>query len=836
MFEILLSFLSWWVLLEIIGLAALPLCYRLFSRLPDGGYGLSKALGLLWAGYIFWLGAHFLGNSPRLAALAIGLVGLASALAYRRGQAPEEGLLGFLRRHRKVILAEEVIFGVAFMAWTFVRAYNPEISGTEKPMEITFLNATLRSAYFPPHDPWLSGFAISYYYFGYVLMAMLAQLSGLPSAVAFNLGIALLFALTASGAFSLAYNLAVVGGGEWGAGLSYGLLGSAGVVLIGNLEAVFEVLHNLPGALPDSFWAWLDIKNLATAPVSGTGIPTDHWWWWRASRVIHDVVGGQSLEVIDEFPFFSFLLGDMHPHVLALPFVLLALGFAFKILLARREKLDRVELVSLALVMGGLGFLNSWELPTYGLIAVLAYALGRWISGDRSAPSWIFEVLRFTVLLFVLSLALYLPFWISFRTQASGLLPVLFVKTRLHQYLIMFGLFIYVGVGFLIARGAELRVALGDAWARRTLGQAARVSLGLLIVPPVVALVLIGLVALDAGRRAMILEQLDRVASLVPPEIAVAARQTDLLAIAQKGWLEPLLEHPWLGLLLAALLGLAFFSVRGSLQHMRMATGSPPTRNQEASSVNRESSALFATLLLAVGLGLSLLSELFYIQDVFGTRMNTVFKLYYQAWVLLALATSYGFYYMRRQIPLGGGFTRRLVTVWSGGFALLLAASLLYPALSIPAKTASFSGASGLDGTRFLAAARPEDYEAIQWLRANIDGAPVILEATGGEYSEYGRVSAYTGLPTLLGWYGHELQWGRNADQLAGREPAIDRIYTSTDVAEVVDLLERYQIEYIYVGSLEIDQYGPQARDRFRGLLDVIYENRGVIIYATGHA
>ncbi|MBI3287093.1 MAG: hypothetical protein HYZ68_03500, partial [Chloroflexi bacterium] len=662
-----------------------------------------------------------------------------------------------------------------------------------------------------------------------------AQLSGLSSAVAFNLGIALLFALTASGAFSLAYNLAVVGGGEWGAGLSYGLLGSAGVVLIGNLEAIFEVLHNLPGVLPDAFWAWLDVKNLATAPVSGPGIPTDHWWWWRASRVIHDVVGGQSLEVIDEFPFFSFLLGDMHPHVLALPFVFVALSLAFQIFLSGRERLDRIELVSLSLVIGGLGFLNSWDLPTYGSITVLAYALGRWISGEHSTGRWISEVLRFAVVLFALSMFFYLPFWISFRSQASGLLPVLFVKTRLHQYLIMLGLFIYVGLGFMIARGAELRAALGDAWARRTLGQAARVSLGLLIVPPVVALVLIGLVALDAGRRAVILEQLDRVASLVPPEIAVAARQTDFLAIANKAWLEPLLKHPWLSLLLATFLGMAFFSVRGSWQRMGLPTGSPPTRNQEASSVNRESSALFATLLLAVGLGLTLLSELFYIQDVFGTRMNTVFKLYYQAWVLLALAASYGLYYVRQRITLAGRVVRRLGTAWSGGVALLLASSLIYPGLSIPAKTASSSTKPRLDGMAFLGAARPDDYEAIQWLRANLDGAPVILEATGGEYSEYGRVSAYTGLPTLLGWYGHELQWGRNAEQLAGREPAIDRIYTSPDVAEVVDLLERYQIEYIYVGSLEIDKYGRQARDRFRGLLDVIYESRGVIIYATGH-
>ncbi|GAG40340.1 unnamed protein product, partial [marine sediment metagenome] len=237
----------------------------------------------------------------------------------------------------------------------------------------------LRSETFPPHDPWLSGFGISYYYFGYLMMAMLTKLSGVPSPVAFNLGITLLFALTVTGAYALVYNL-VEGaralrlrsgqaqgsrgaGGQGGRGAGeqgpfdcaqdrrkgaeeqgklgdsltrylVPLLGPLFVAVLGNLEGVFEVLYS-KGLGSAAFWNWLDIKELVSnGRVTGRWFDLGGgWWWWRASRVIHDKdLLGNSMELIDEFPFFSFMLGDMHPHVLALPFVLLALALALNVL------------------------------------------------------------------------------------------------------------------------------------------------------------------------------------------------------------------------------------------------------------------------------------------------------------------------------------------------------------------------------------------------------------------------------------------------------------------------------------------------------------------------
>ncbi|MFQ6001398.1 MAG: DUF2298 domain-containing protein, partial [Anaerolineae bacterium] len=219
------------------------------------------------------------------------------------------------------------------------------------------------------------------------------------------------------------------------------------------------------------------------------------------------------------------------------------------------------------------------------------------------------------------------------------------------------------------------------------------------------------------------------------------------------------------------------------------------------------------------------LCEYVYIRDVFGTRMNTVFKLYYQAWVLLAIASAYGVYYLSRRLR---GVAHHL---WTTGFLILLALSLIYPLAATRSKT---SGASlTLDGMAYLAASNPDDYEAIQWLRVNVEGSPVILEAPGGSYTPFGRVSAHTGLPTLLGWSGHELQWRGTYEEPSRREPDIETLYTSLDPGETERLLEEYNIEYVYLGPLEISKYnlGRAMIDKWAAIMDLVYQQGGVTIY-----
>ncbi len=362
-----LAAIRWWAALTILGLAALPLVYTLLRRLPDRGYAFARPAGLLLVAYVFWLTGSlgFAGNDGGGIVLAIGIVAALSWLAYRRRPDTDPSLREWLRENMTTAVVTELVFLAIFALWVWVRAQNPSISATEKPMEFAFLNGVGRSPTFPPLDPWLSGFAISYYYFGYVMVSLLGRLAFVAEPQAFNLAIAWIVAGTATGAFGVVYNLIslrrntryeirdtseerpsfVISSDDMSrrssfvtkTALLWGLIAALAVPLAGNQQMALELLHG-NGVGSDSFWAWLDVRDVdgpAISPAEDGAPPryeTSAWWWWRTSRVIHEYhLSGQAeegLEPIVEVPAFSFILGDLHPHVLALPFAFLAMAVA----------------------------------------------------------------------------------------------------------------------------------------------------------------------------------------------------------------------------------------------------------------------------------------------------------------------------------------------------------------------------------------------------------------------------------------------------------------------------------------------------------------------------
>lgn len=776
--------LIWWLALDVMALSALPIAWRLLRALPDRGLLLARPLGLLLTGYLFWLlvTLGLLQNTAAGVVAALLVVGGVSlAVVRRHGRALWDDLVS----RRGIWLCGEVLFGLALCGFCLFRAYNPEIAATEKPMEFGFINATLRSRAFPPNDPWLSGYAISYYYFGYVLVAMLTRLTGLSSAITFNLAGATLFALTVSGSFSLVYNMAQA---RLPRSLTFkallrppavlaGLLGATLVALMGNLEGIFEIVR-IRGWGSQALWRWLDVKNLQGGPPTGGWIPTDSWWWWRASRIIHDRdPSGASMEVISEFPFFSFLLGDNHPHVLALPFVLLALALALSFWLRPLDEeapgdsrwrvwLRQVglpgpwELLLWGLLLGGLGFLNTWDYPIYLAIMTLVGAMRRYRRHPQGL-GWLQDALLLGGALLALGLALYAPFYISLRTQAGGIGWVGAIKTQWQQYLLMFGPFVLALAGFLAA-----------LWAR-----AGRI-----------------------GRRL--------------PALGWAAAAATLLATAlwvYLGW--------WTAALVTAMAGCA-----ATLLIWNCAA--PPGAVDYG--------ACFALLLAAMGLLMTLSVEFIFLRDLFGTRMNTVFKFYYQGWVLMGLASAYGLYDALARAHRARGWARGLGGLWGVAVGCLIACGLCYTVTATISKADGFQGRPTLDGVRYVARNRPAEFEAISWLQENAPLGAVMLEAAGGSYTEYNWISAHTGIPTLLGWDGHELQWRGNYDEPGRRAPEIARIYQSLDAAETLALLEGYGIDYVYLGPLERGKYRPSegAIAKLDGLMTRAFENEAVVIYA----
>jgi YYY domain-containing protein len=814
----------WWAVIQAFGFGALPLAYRLLRWLPDRGYALSKALGVLLVSYIFWLlnTLGFLQNSAGSILLAAAGVIALSLWIYRRGKddPEDEGLGAWLRAHLRLVLSVEALFLLAFAGWAIFRAHNPEITGTEKPMDLAFINAVARSDHFPPLDPWLSGFAISYYYFGYLIVATIAKVIAVPGEIAFNLGLAWQFAGTFIGAFGLVYNLVAAarkGRPGLGAPVGYGLLGGILVTVMGNLDGLLEVLH-VNAILPAAFWRWLDIQDLSTTLPGVTGWPPRFWWWWRASRVITDLdltgtpVG---LQPIDEFPFFSFLLGDMHPHVLTLPFVLLALGLALNWWLKRwpasvedgvglwdrvRQLVraaDPVHLGVYVVCLGALGFLNTWDFPIYLFVVVGAVTLARLRTHRVFDAGPLIEAVVLGAGLLVAGLLAYLPFYVGFRSQAAGFLPNVINPTRFRQFFVMFGPFLFLLGIWLLDQGRRVR----PSW--RTVVAASGGLLGLLI-----------LVSLVLGGAAMLSPQVQGVLDQVTADVG-GAQAALWQAIRIR------LSSPWTTLFLLAIIGLVIALWRAFLVGDRPEPG--PAANPDDAAAERAVSPFVLLMVLAAAL-LTVAPDYVYLRDNFGARLNTVFKFYYQAWVLFGLASAFALYSLLRS-------SRPVRWLAAVGGAVLIAGGLVYPVLAIPTRTGEYGGAPTLDGMAYMQQAFPGDYAAIRWLQENTAGAPVVLEAVGGQYSRGGRIAAHTGLPTVLGWAGHEYQWRGDTPEPAGRESDIKTAYTSGSWAETEAILDKYGVKYVVVGSLETSTYGEAIGVKFARVLEPVSQADGVTIY-----
>ena len=232
----------------------------------------------------------------------------------------------------------------------------------------------------------------------------------------------------------------------------------------------------------------------------------------------------------------------------------------------------------------------------------------------------------------------------------------------------------------------------------------------------------------------------------------------------------------------------------------------------------------FALILGICGIGLVLIPELIYVRDIYENgyaRSNTMFKLTYQAFILFGMAMAYAI--VRLLLWKGRKLAR---TLGAAGLALVLL-TCGYFGYSVKCWFGNVLDVSGyrcLDATAYLENVYPEDAAAIRWLNENVEGNPVVLEANGDSYSDYCRVSAMTGLPTVLGWYVHEWLWRGDTADLNEKSAEIQTIYTSGDREAVEELLEKYEVEYIFVGSCEREKYGENLNeDLLRSLGEEVF-------------
>ncbi len=707
---------TWALLVAALGLIAFPLLRPALRVLPDEGWLLARTAGVLLFGYVVWLLASLRWLPATLSTIGglLAVFTLASAVAAARQRT---ALAAWWRERRGLIVAEEALVWVCFVAFVLVRRANPDLwhpyFGGEKPMDVAYLHAVLRSEHFPPFDPWFAGGALNYYYFGFVLTAVLTKMSGIVPEVAYNLAVATFFTLAAAGAFAVVHALATALGVERRRAFGVGVAGLLLTTVAGNLKEVALVGR----AVLEQRWQ--------TEP--------GHTWYWNATRAIPAPPPEQA--PITEFPFFTYLYGDLHAHAMALPIALLVMALGLAVVLGcdgRRAVTSRQwpRMAWLALALGALYPLNAWDYPTYAVLVGGCFALGAWLNEgpDRSVSRLAAPAVVATLVVLAGGRLLFWPFFTHY-VQAYGSFSIWKGShTGLVPYLQIHGLFL-----FFIASAGALAVTR----------------------------------------------------SRVLPSTRAA---------------------------------------RGAL--------------------------LFAAGLTTLGLGLTGVVEAV-VLDGDISRMNTVFKFYFQAWVLLAVAAATGLAvivqaWCARPVLLGA---RRIgAWLWATTAFWLLAAAAVYPVLAIRARAADrMSPAAGrtLDGAAFMRTATYQergvefalapDARAIDWLRGHVIGSPVVAEAHLPEYRWGSRVSVHTGLPTIIGWRNHQAQQRTfgPATAVARRQRDVAVLYGTDNDAEAQTVAARYGVEYIYVGPLERIVYpadGLSKFDRPSPYWQTVYDEDGVKI------
>lgn len=513
--------LLWILAVYVLGFLALPIVFTVCRNLPDRGYALAKLAALLIVSWGMWIAAsaHLIPFTVWGLLLMIALMTGLSAICWRFGAGA--GIRDFLRTKGRLVVAYEAVFLLGFAAMLILRLLNPDlwhtIQGGEKPMEIGFLNSVLRSPWAPPLDPGFAGGFINYYYYGYFVIGCLIKLIGIYPDMAFNLAVPLFYAFTLTIAASLVYNVVAWSQQRRGStravsrtALLFGLLGGLLMLVIGNLHGFLQwILITFPSAGQSI----LELSQKLHLVEQSLHTPYTAFNWWDATRV----VGG----TINEFPYWTFLFADLHPHLIDMPFTImsavLTLNLVFSGSFRRSAKLwlrgddfslrekvwHRVTATLawlwgpgwtgaltfglMALALGALAVINSWDFPTYmgiagGGVLVALLLVGRhgetadeFARGNEAAETALNRMgvldrgvlyaagLLSVALLAVAALASYLPFFLNFKTLYTSIFPLVdgspveggadvMHRTVLAEFLIVWGLFVFVAISYLVYR------------------------------------------------------------------------------------------------------------------------------------------------------------------------------------------------------------------------------------------------------------------------------------------------------------------------------------------------------------------------------------------------
>ena len=680
------TFLTWWEMICLLGLVFMPVTSRIFRGFDDNGWMFSKVLAVAVCGYVQWLLACLkITPFTGMTCVIITVICCLGSILY--GIKCKNRITNSLPwEQTTLVYREEILFFLVFLLWTYMAGFHPAAHGTEKYMDFGFMQSMMRSTTLPAQDMWFAGKSFNYYYGGQYLAVFLTKLTGTSVEITYNL----MRTMVAAFAFVLPFSLVrqmlkdkLRTGRKWSLDLG-GILAGMAVSMSGNFHyIIYGIILRL-----------LKIK-------------TDYWFPSSTRYIGFDpAVTGD--ETIHEFPSYSFVLGDLHAHVVNIMFVLLVIALLYVWLRGVRKKTVPVEtsmkdgkfwkeqllmphLLVISALLGMFQWTNFWDFVIYYVVTLGTVLFANIIRFQGKIKKIMVVTFAQMAEIYLLAYLVILPFTLQFDTMVDGI-GIAKYHSYFYQLLVLWGLPAVLTITFVIS---------------------------------------------------ILWEKL-------------------------RG-----MEHKSLYRLMKAI----------------------------------RTADLFAIIMGLCAIGLVVIPEFVYVRDIYengNARANTMFKLTYQAYIMFALTMGYGIY---RLLAVS---RQKVFKIISGICLFFLIWTVGYFGKSVDSwfgKVLNPSGYQGLYALGYLDTDFSEDVSAIQWLKENIKGAPVVLEANGDSYSGYERVSAATGLPTILGWYVHEWLWRNDTDDLNRKQADIMSIYTSQDETQVRALLTEYGVSYIFVGSKEREKY-----------------------------
>jgi YYY domain-containing protein len=739
------------ITIQVLAFSALPYIAWLLPNAPDRGYGISKLLGAFAFAATTWLislaGLNTDNNNILLYATFFVLV-FTGVRGYRSGWFQLSELRVLLNRY--AISVEGIFIGLTAL-FGLIRFFNPEVFWGEKPMDSTFLNFFVRNNTLPPQDPWAAGSGMSYYYLGIYFIAALLKLTSIPAAIGYNLAMATLAGWIGAALFTLILTLTKH--------KRFSLWAVWLLVLASNPEVLRLSLLNLFQGKQFNF----------------------DTTFWPSTRVF-------TSPSFLEYTSWSLLFADLHAHVIAIPFTVVALALASCLAIDGRSRYSpngAALRLLLGAVVGALFGLNTWDFISYGgvvgILIVCAKVPNFWRPPTDSDGA---PILGEVVLVKLFSRGVAILWDLSLFGASTAL------------------------VVYLYRLGVNFNPGGGWGWVSshefNSIDKLFRV-IGYYLTGSFIAALALGVLRLKGRDKPSVPEL------LIAGALLVAAFIPGLMSQSRG-----LIFQPWATFIFCGVLAaLAFISL---------------FRLNNSSSEELRVLGIF-TIAVAQ---LIVILEIFFLLD----RMNTLFKGYMAVWMLSGVATAVGLFYAY-QTAISHSISPRL-TRWAlrSGY-LFVALLILGTSINVFAvlrmqrvPKRSFT----LDGIAFLRSSNPDDAAAIDWINRNVKGTPVMLEAQGDGYREFTRISMHTGVPVVLGWEHHARQRGLSHDSAMDRRKAILTIYTGDDLELIKQLLLRYRVDLIVVGAVERNTYRRLDRLKFDnnpGIFTKVFESGGTAIYKS---